>query len=562
MPAYSLKNKAESSTSFVTSAADAQLVGRMRLVLSVSVVLAVFIDPSGLSATQSLTWLVFFGYLFHSAVIYICSQLDHPLSHSILIHRLDILWFALIIICTGGVNSFFFLFFFFAILTSSFRWGFEEGAKVTIASAVLFIACGLILEEKSDLPRLLLRTTFLLTIGYLSVYWGESKVRLVHQLLLLRDVSRLSNPRFGVDHTITNVLEKTRLFYKASSCILVMEDKESGACSLRTVKEGNATQSITADPLSVKAASLLMTHSVEHLIVYTRPFWRLIAFAFTETSKYDSGQHRWSKLEGPLSESLAELLEARCFISAPLVLRKQRGRIYVISNKETFNKEDTLFLSHIAAQAFPVIENIEVLDRMATDAALQEREKLSLDIHDRTIQPYIGLKLGLSAIRKYAAEDNPLTGQIDKLMRMTEKVIVDMRHYAVTFKTGSGTNEPILSIVLNQQAAQIKKLYGIDIAITIKNEFQISDRLTAEILQFVREGLSNICRHTLSQRGFVTLYCADERLQIEIENECANGMPTCFLPRSISARAAGLGGSVRVSQASQGNTVVHIEIPV
>ena len=305
-----------------------------------------------------------------------------------------------------------------------------------------------------------------------------------------------------------------------------------------------------------------MATSVEYLIVYTRPFWRLIAFAITETSGYDFGQRRWSKLKGPLSESLAELLEARCFISAPLMLRKQRGRIYVVSTKETFNKADALFLSHIAAQAFPVIENIEVLDRMATDAAFQERQKLSLDIHDRTIQPYIGLKLGLSAIRKNASDDNPLSGEIDNLMRMAEKVIVDMRHYALTLKTASGSNEPILSVVLSQQAAQIKQLYGIDIAITMKNEFQVSDRLTIEVLQLVREGLSNICRHTLAQRGFVTMYCSDGGLQIEIENECANSMPIGFVPRSISARAAGLGGSVRVSQSSQGNTVVHIEIPV
>ena len=187
---------------------------------------------------------------------------------------------------------------------------------------------------------------------------------------------------------------------------------------------------------------------------------------------------------------------------------------------------------------------------------------MSLDIHDRTIQPYIGLKLGLSAIRNTASDDNPLSMEIDNLMRMAEKVIVDMRHYAVTFKTRSGSNEPILSVVLNQQAAQIKELYGIDIIIAMKNEFQVSDRLTTEALQFVREGLSNICKHTLSQRGLVTMHCLNGRLQIQIENECANAVSTGFIPRSISERAAGLGGSVRVSQASEGNTVVLIEIPV
>ena len=118
-------NKNESDSSLATNTADAQMVSRMRMVLAVSVLLAVFIDASGLSALSGYTWLVFFGYLIHSIVINIYSQLDKPFIQSVLIHRLDVIWFALIVIFTGGVNSFFFIFFFFAILTSSFRWGFE-----------------------------------------------------------------------------------------------------------------------------------------------------------------------------------------------------------------------------------------------------------------------------------------------------------------------------------------------------------------------------------------------------------------------------------------------------
>lgn len=558
----SVDRKDEFDSSFATNAADAQMVSRMRMVLAVSVLLAVFIDPSGLSSVNGFTWFVFFGYLFHSIVIYVYSLLDKPFSQSMLIHRLDVLWFALIVIFTGGVDSFFFLFFFFAILTSSFRWGFEEGAKVTIASAALFAACGLALETQNDFSRLLLRTTFLLTIGYMSVHWGESKVRLMRQLALLRDVSRLSNPRFGVDHTITRVLEKTRVFYKASSCILVMLDKESGAYSLRTIKDTTATQSISAVPVSAEVASPLMAFSQDHIIAYARPFWPAMSSAFQESLAYDCTGHRWNKHEGQSSKNLAELLEARSFISAPLSLRRQQGRIYVVSGEGSFNKADALFLSHIAAQAFPVIENIELLDRMASEAASQERYKISLDIHDAAIQPYIGLKLGLGAVRNKASADNPLIEDIDKLTVMAEKVIGDLRRFAVTFKTGLGQTEPILLVVLKQQVAHVREFYGIDISITMAGELKMSDRLATEVLQLVREGLSNICKHTLAQKGFVKILCTNESLKIQIENECIGLPPIDFMPRSISERVAGLGGKVHVTQVLDGNTAVFVEIPV
>lgn len=562
MPSYSLDTKDVFDPSDTTNAIDARLVSRMRLVLAMSVLLAVFINPSGLSSFHRFTWLVFWGYLLHSTVIYFFSELDHPFSQSVLIHRLDVIWFALIIIFTGDVASFFFLFFFFAILTSSFRWGFEEGAKVTVASAAIFMICGLIIDTQNDIARLLLQTTFLLAIGYMSVHWGGSKVRLMHQLVLLREVSRLSNPRFGVDHTITNVLHKTRKFYGASACVLIMQDETSGAYFLRTVREGDASRFMCAEPVDAEAASPLMTHSPDYLIAYSRPRWPAAARLGRHSLAYNCTLQRWGKYDGPSIDTLADLLEARCFISAPLALRKQRGRMYVISGKESFNRADTLFLNHIAIHVFPVIENIEFLDHMASDAATNERQKIALDIHDRTIQPYIGLKLGLGALRNRASPHNPLLTDIDKLMHVAEKVIHDLRDYALTVKTGASKNDPLILLALKQQTAQIKELYGIDIAISVEGNIKVSDRLTIEVVQLVREGVSNICKHTLAQKGLVKVQCTDGWLNIQIENERTGRAPLPFMPKSISDRVTCLGGKVHVVDQGDGNTTVIVQIPV
>lgn len=562
MPIYRLGSKDDLGPNADIYAADAQLINRMRLVLAVSVLLAVFVEPSGLSAAHGLTWLVFVGYMFHSVVVYICSQLGYRQVQGRSIQRLDVIWFSLIVVFTGGVDSFFFLFFFFAILASSFRWGLEEGAKVTIASALLFIAGALLLDAHQDVSRLLLRIIFLFTIGYLSVTWGESKLRSMRQLVLLRDVSQLSNPRFGVDHTIANLLEKTRLFYRANSCLLVMHDKSSGAHVMRTAKDGVPTQSIQPQALSSEAGAPLVAHSRRHLIAYGRPLWPALRFWFSEALAYENVQHRWLKQKGTACENLAGLLEARSFISAPVELRDQRGRLYVVSDKLVFSRADTLFLPEIAAQTFPVIENIEFLDRMVLDAASQERQKISLDIHDRTIQPYIGLKLGLNAIQHKATADNPVMADIDKLTVMVETVIDDLRKYAGTFKGKPAFNEPVLTKALQEQAHQIKQLYGIDITVCVDSELTVSDRLTGEVLQLVRESLSNICKHTMAQSGLVSIECVNGWLKLQVENENTSLWPADFMPKSISERALGLGGSVQVTHGLDGNTSVLVEIPV
>lgn len=561
MSEYGCGNKSALVPQSAADSTDAQMIGRMRLVLAASVLLAIFIDPSGLSGVQKFAWLIFAGYGLHSVILYIVAQFNNPFSQSTLVHWLDVCWFALFVLFTGGTNSFFFLFFFFAILTSSFRWGFEEGARVTVASAGLFVLCALLAEPEPDIPRLLLRTTFLLALGYMSAHWGESKVNLKRRLELLREVSRLSNPRFGVDHTITNVLKKTQVFFRSSSCILVMRDKEAATYSLRTIKQGNGTQSICAERIDAAAASPLMDLSQDHIVAYSRPRWFGNVTPGAALA-YDIAGDRWVKHDWLPAQSLAELLEARSFISVPLDLRREEGRIYVVSQEHGFSKADALFLSQISAQAFPVIENIDLLDRMASEAAAQERGKLALDLHDTAIQPYIGLKLGLSAVRNKASADNPLIEDLDKLMGRAAQVISDLRRYAGTFKSGSGQTEPVFLVVLRQQAAQVREFYGIDIAVSMEGELNVNDRLAAEILQVVREGLSNICKHTIAQRGFVRLQCSNGWLKVQIENEGIGKQAIDFRPGSITERAIALGGKTYVKLGLSGGAAVHIEIPV
>ena len=565
MLACSLDKKEKIDISLVANAADAQMVSRMRLVLAVSVLLAVFIDHAGLSRVNYFTWIVLFGYLAHSMAVYGYSLSNNLLSQSYMVHRLDVLWFALIVGFTGGVNSFFFLFFFFAIMVASFRWGLEEGGRVTIASALLFSMAGLIVDPGYEqLPSLLLRTTFLLALGYMCVNWGESKLRLMRQLALLRDVSHLSNPRFGVDHTLTSILQKACSFFDAESCILIMQDRDSGESFLRTVKEFDEAPILHAERIDAKAAEPLLVSGQNQVMLYSYPSWPVMAHLFEQFQVCDSEGGSWINEIDASARNLAEMMEARFFISAPVLLRRQWGRIYIISRHKSFDKAEALFFSHMADHAFPVVENIELLDKMASEAALRERKKMSLNLHDTAIQPYIGLKLGLSALQHKSSIDNPLRGDLDKLIAMSEKVISDLRNYASSLKNGSHLRGTGFLTILREQAAQMHEFYGINIDILIASEMSVSDRLSTEVVQMVREGLSNICKHTVAQQGFIKIDCVNGWLKIQIENEGVGPDRefSDFMPRSLSERAAGLGGKVHVMQIPQGNTVVHVEIPV
>src|SRR5471032_1536 len=211
------------------------MVFGMRLLLSVSALLTLFVAPSDIGSLNTLTWAVFSAYALHSLALFIATlRRRNPFWHGKVVYWLDVGWYALMVYCSGGSNSFFFPFFFFAILATSFQWGFDEGARITLASASLLTLGVLAANWQADAAHLLLRTTFVLALGYMIAYWGGLGLMQRRRLALLRGVSRLSNPRFGVDQTLASMLEQTRQFYRASSCILLMREQDAGDWLLRS----------------------------------------------------------------------------------------------------------------------------------------------------------------------------------------------------------------------------------------------------------------------------------------------------------------------------------------
>lgn len=564
--------------------ADTAMVFRMRLLLAIAALLTLFLVPEEMGMVTGLTWLVLLAYTVHSAVLFCAAQWSpQAFWHGKTVYWLDVGWSSLMLYSSGGNNSFFFPFFFFAILAASFHWGFDEGARIALASAVLMCSSVLLAPNQLDHSRLLLRATFLLGLGYMIAHWGGRTVEQKRRLALLRDVSALSNPRFGVEQTIASVLEKIRLFYRADSCLLLMrapgEAADGDGWLLRTVRAPGSDPAPAAAYVSARigtaAAAPLLAFAPLHSVIHSqlptlawqagrgpRLHWQ------GATRALEAGQGgQWCALDAALGEGLADLLEAPCFISAPLPLRRGEGRLYVLARRPGFVKADALFLGHIAAQVFPVIENIELLDRLASDAALRERQKIARDLHDSTIQPYIGLRHAISAMRQAAAPDNALTGDMDRLIDMTSQVIVDMRDFAKSVRQGPRQDEPELLVALRRQAHQVQQFYDIDIAVGSDGALDINDRLAAEVFQIAIEGMSNIRKHSAARHGAIHLSRSAAALRICIENEGSAdgdaGVPRrAFMPNSIAERAAALGGTVQVDVTTLGHTAVHVAIPV
>ena len=222
------------------------------------------------------------------------------------------------------------------------------------------------------------------------------------------------------------------------------------------------------------------------------------------------------------------------------------GRLYIVGGTRSLNYSEIDFVLQLIEQVIPVLENIRLVDRLASDAAEQERRKIGQDIHDSVIQPYIGLQYGLAAVRqKLMSGNTDVVNEIRDLLKLTEGEIEELRRYVGGLRRGENSQSAFLPAV-RHFATKFSEATGLQIEINSSDDLPIYDRLGAELFQMIEEGLSNIRRHSSSSYAKLAISCENGDLLLQLRNDGRKSLEAAsFTPRSIADRAAALGGKTR-----------------
>lgn len=539
------------------------MIRLMRLLLAISALVVTLVDPSQPDRFVELTYSLLISYVLYAGGIYSLSYSSFKGFSTKILLRIDVIWFLILVSLTSGTNSIFFFFFFFPILVASFRWGFSAGFRLTIVSAFLFTLIGYLSAPSGsefELNRFMLRPIYLVILGYMISYWGEQEITSKRRLALLQQVGRLSNPRFGIDHTFDSIIKGIKNFYDAASVIMITSKASNSSFVLRETNAISYKNEIKADPTD--ATSPLLALPGESAIHYRkrRNFWRPSERIFAV--KFLKGE------QPPVSDSscraLADMLDAPSFITIPLRYREiNYGRIYVTSKRNTFVDTDIEFMSQLMSHVLPAIENIELLNQMASTVVEQQKKSISRDIHDSTIQPYIGLKLGLESLEIKNSEGRDISKDISLLLKIADDSIIGLRGFIKNLREEpDDLQRAVLIGAVKQLALKYKEYYGISVDVLPPGEIHLNDRLAAEVFQIVTEGLSNIRRHTNATKAAVKISHNDKFFLMYIENVVdPDNVPEEFVPMSITGRVEALGGSTKVIRSTE-KTTISVRIPL
>ncbi|MEO7579953.1 MAG: hypothetical protein ABIT83_20285, partial [Massilia sp.] len=384
--------------------ANTMLLAQLHLLLALIMLVRILLEPHTQNDSPAARPLAL-AFALYSLAAFLLSRRTRSQRIERALLFCGIAWISAMIHVSGGGASPVFPFYVLSVIIAAFRFGQADALAAALAAAVLFAAAAVTQDAAMDLPRIALRAGFLLALGALIASLGEANLRQQRRLALLREVVGFANPRFGVDRTVSNIMERCRRHFGADACLLVARRARSRRYELRIAGDGR--------PQILPADSPLCCGGQAGIVLFQRPRFAWQGRRSRLLRLGDDGQ--WRIGAAADGEAVADLCGASSFISVPLTFRGGAVRITLCATRRRFERSDAAFLEQIISQVLPAIENVYLLDRLASLAALRERRTIGRDLHDSAIQPYIGLNGMLTALRRKTGADNPVREDIEEL---------------------------------------------------------------------------------------------------------------------------------------------------
>jgi signal transduction histidine kinase len=265
----------------------------------------------------------------------------------------------------------------------------------------------------------------------------------------------------------------------------------------------------------------------------------------------------------------------RSFLGVPVAVKGSAiGNLY-LTDKEAaaeFSPADQRLVEMFALHAGIAIENARLHDQVQRLAIVEERERISQDLHDGIIQGIYAIALSLEDVPDLMRDDQPeATTRIDRAIDGLNLTIRDIRNFILGLHSELvGGGELLAGLATLAHEFRLNSLIDIDVDLEsgerVAAELPVEQRV--QLLQIAREALSNTARHSRATRARLELLVEGDSLTMLVHDngigfdpDAARGDRHLGLD-NLRGRAASMGGTLQIDSQSGGGTSIIVRLPV
>lgn len=257
------------------------------------------------------------------------------------------------------------------------------------------------------------------------------------------------------------------------------------------------------------------------------------------------------------------------FLGAPV---RSRGRIYgnlyLTEKPGGFEQADEELAVVLAAQAGAAIENAQLAERLQSLAVQDERDRISRELHDGVIQTLFSIGMGLESARGLTETDPArVEERLDHSVDALDGVIRELRNYIFRLRP-----QQAASMGLSRGLTELAREHEVNALVRPRLDLpagadtRVPTDVIPDVLQVVREALSNTAKHAGAAPVSVTARLENGTLTVEVTDQGVGFTPgSSQVGRGLDnmrERATALGADLQVQAQPGAGTTVRLHVPL
>jgi signal transduction histidine kinase len=261
------------------------------------------------------------------------------------------------------------------------------------------------------------------------------------------------------------------------------------------------------------------------------------------------------------------------FLSLTLPSPPALGLVWAVLAASAISVGISLYKRYLDQRMSSILRYNVIIRSQAEGAREAERQRIAADFHDGPLQSFISFQMRLEIIKKLLARDvERATDELLQLQDLCRSQVADLRSFVRSMRPADEGMS--LSASLSRMVDSFQRDTGIS-ATFVAGEFPdpSATEVSLELLQIVRETLTNIQKHSGATRVAVSAARHDQGLEIAVEDN-GSGFPfagTFSLdelellrlgPISIRRRVRMLGGELVLGSKPGQGAKLEIRVPM
>lgn len=209
----------------------------------------------------------------------------------------------------------------------------------------------------------------------------------------------------------------------------------------------------------------------------------------------------------------------------------------------------------------------ELRDADVARAALEERMRLSRELHDGLTQDLWLAKLKIGRLAGLVRHDRAASALVDEATGAVDKGLAEAHQAVMATRLASATDGSFGQLLV-RYTEDFEDRFGIRVQVELDSDLpQLPARTQAELLRIAQEALMNVHRHAHTRLARVDVR-ADERWIVLTIRDAGSGFDasaartTDFGLLAMRERAGMLGGELHVGSSPGNGTLVEARVPI